>query len=214
VAPLDNGSGPAKARLRARLTRGLPPESRILDLFAGEGYLYRQVWRRFVRGATLDKDEAKVRAAAEERPTWACYGGDAKRLLESGWLAAVPFDVVDVDCWGSPWSFVEAWFRPRQRRPTTLLILTDKYATHRSISTPDRALFGQGAARRTLTETDYRDAVLRLLSRLDAEAGTTTEILEVGALDNRRGVAPMWAWVLRTSAPAARSPSARGATRG
>jgi len=137
---VDNGAGIAKQRLRAQECHGLGPDARILEMFTGEGYLYRSLWHRW-RGLTIDMDEAKVRAAAKERPSWACYKADSLRAVRGGIASSVPFDVVDMDAYGAPWKFLRAWMlSERERAEVTTIFLTDGYS-NRPINV-DRALFG------------------------------------------------------------------------
>lgn len=162
--PKDNGAGSAKIRFRLQATRHLPDTALVLDVFAGEGLMWRRCWQRF-HGATLDVMAAKVRRAAKERQAWACYRGDALRALRAGWMGHVPWDVIDLDCYGSPWRFVRAWMlSPRARAERTVVILTDGYS-QRPIAI-DRAIFGAGYNGQVTTE-----AIREVLSRRLPEWG-------------------------------------------
>lgn len=123
MAKRDNGSLGAKVKVRkAVMTRG----ASVLEFFAGSGAMYRHVWSAASFGACMDIDEAKVQAAAYEREAWACYHGDTIRAVLHGFMGHVPFDIVDIDAYGSPWVGVEAWFRSkRERAPVTTLVVTD-----------------------------------------------------------------------------------------
>lgn len=137
----DNGSFVAKQRQRLRVAACLPPGARVLDGFAGEGRIWRGCWSSFA-GACLDKDERKVREAARERAGWACYAGDTERALGGGFMRHVPFDVVDLDAYGSPWPFLWAWLRSeRVRAPLTHVFLTDGYMRQASRARACSALF-------------------------------------------------------------------------
>jgi hypothetical protein len=158
----DNGSFTPKALLRSELRRELGSPT-VLEGFTGEGRMYRAAWEG-LRGATIDKDEAKVRDAARERPTWAVYQGDTERALRAGWMAHHPFEVIDLDAYGSPWPFVRAWFAPRARAPRTVLVLTDGYFGQVSMSHPCKVLFGADTTRRVLDLVAYREIVARRLA--------------------------------------------------
>lgn len=168
----DNGSFAPKARLRVELLAALG-RPRVLEGFTGEGRLYRACWSGCA-GATIDKDEGKARDAARERPTWAVYQGDTRNALRAGWMAHVPFEVVDLDAYGSPWGFVQAWFASsRARAPLTHILLTDGYMVNACTAMPCRVLFpGFGAG-----DTEIRDRAHRL----------TKEACAAGTIDNREG---------------------------
>lgn len=125
MAKRDNGSPRLKQQVRREVRERftLPPS--VLELFAGEGRLRRSSWAG-CHGATMDMDPAKATQAATDSPTWATYEGDSERALLTGWMGHHPWDVIDVDAYGSPWPFVRARFlSERERAPVTWLILTD-----------------------------------------------------------------------------------------
>jgi hypothetical protein len=170
---VDNGSGIAKQRLRAEECRELGQDARVLEMFTGEGYLYRSLWHRW-RGLTIDMDEAKVKAASKERPMWACYKADSLRAVRGGIAASVPFDVVDMDAYGAPWKFLRAWMlSERTRADRTLIFLTDGYS-NRPINV-DRALFGSDYEGQ-VTSAMVREAVPRRLEEWGAEHGIDARI--------------------------------------
>lgn len=110
--------------------------------------MFAAAWSSFA-GACMDEDERKVRDAATARPRWACYRGDTERALLAGWMGHVPFDVVDIDAYGSPWPFAFAWCRSgRLRAPVTHLFLTDGYMDHADIAPRCRALFADDRGKR------------------------------------------------------------------
>lgn len=113
----------------------------VLDLFAGDGAMYRAIWDRAGSGATLDNDDACVARAAVERDRWTVLRCDAEKALRGGAWSWRPFSVVDVDCYGSPWRFVEALFACDRRLANGCsLVLTDHYMTCRNIGGEDKAL--------------------------------------------------------------------------
>lgn len=121
----DNGSYGAKVEVR-RTAIGDVSAAKVLECFAGSGAMYRAVYEGAKFGACMDLDQEKAEAASIERPMWACYAGDTTRALRSGWMGHVPFDVVDVDAYGSPWETVLAWLTSkRERADVTRLIITD-----------------------------------------------------------------------------------------
>lgn len=159
----DSSDPAAKLALRRAVLRALPPGALILETCAGVGTMWRGCWRAH-RGAALDRDAVRARAAALVRPTWAVYAVDAEAALWHGLLAGWVFDVVDVDPYGSPWPIVRAFLaRPRRRAPLTHLVVTDGYASRAFIARPDRALFdgvGGDATTRGLDRAGY-DTLVR-----------------------------------------------------
>lgn len=137
----DNAHAAAKIRLRQRIVARLPDMARVLEGYAGTGRMYRACYSALA-GACMDNDQRKVQAAALERPRWSCYQADTPTALERGWAAWYPWDLVDLDTWGEPWTAFRAWCRSdRRRAETTHVVLTDGYASRASVSTPCRALW-------------------------------------------------------------------------
>lgn len=119
----DNGSLGAKAKVRRAV---MFDGASVLECFAGSGAMYRQAWSSAAFGACLDENSDKIHAAAMEREGWACYAGDTPRAIRHGFMAHVPFDIVDVDAYGSPWESVRAWLVSRRSRAAlTVLVVTD-----------------------------------------------------------------------------------------
>ena len=161
-----NKHGEFKARVRRLVP--LEPDSDVLELFAGDGVLYRAVWHAAGRGATCDLEDSCVRLAARERPHWTVLKANADRVLRGGLWLDRPFDVVDIDCYGSPWKFLAAFFcRPRALPPVCHLFLTDNYMINRNLSHEDLVL----GFRKPGTTDEYLAAVDRLLEKLVAPAG-------------------------------------------
>lgn len=161
----DNSATNAKVFARQRVAEGLGADARILECFCGAGLMYEMCWSSFSRGATIDTKDGAVEQAARERPTWAVYQGDAEKCLLGGWMSHVPFDLVDIDAYGSPWPFLLAWASSdRARAPQTRFILTDGYASRAAApSSGCRALFG-GSSPGNLSHQDYLAEVKARLS--------------------------------------------------
>lgn len=162
----------------------------VLELFAGKGAMFRHVWSRAHFGACMDVEPEKVAAAAMEREGWACYKGNAIRALEHGFMGHVPWDIVDIDAYGSPWEAVRAWFTSaRDRATTTTLIVTDGVWSK----------FGVGGIPKVLTTHDKEDRkngwtidmyFERVRSKLDlwaSDAGLAIEFLTIQAPNRVRG---------------------------
>lgn len=167
----DNGSGIAKQRIRLDVAQQLEPDAQILEGFCGEGQMFATCWGMF-RGATMDRDEMKIAEATRRRPRWACYIGNTENALRDGWMGHVPFDVVDLDAYGSPWPFVRAWaLSTRRRAASTTMILTDGYMRRASLAMPCRALFPGHKGRMDVSPALYHEAVLARLAEWSSPWG-------------------------------------------
>jgi hypothetical protein len=168
-----NGSGIAKQRLRQQETRDLPRTVLVLEGFAGAGELYRTCWSGW-RGYCLDERDDVIRRAAIERPDWGCYQGDTERALRFGFMAHVPFGVVDLDCFGSPWRFLVAWLESdRERAETTRLFLTDGHMAKVGICATEKTLFPglTGDNMRGMSHEEYLQTVDMRLAEWGEKAG-------------------------------------------
>lgn len=173
----DNGSFRMKERLRASAAKLLRPYDHVLELYAGGGRLYEACWSRAL-GATMDKDEVKAREAAITRPGWTVGCGDSIRAISGGWLAHVPFRVVDIDAWGEPWGALHAWCHSaRERAPVTTLFLTDGYRAKCNLATRCRALWGKGE-NRNVTPAEYEQAMRLRLREWGAVAGLEFTVVQ------------------------------------
>ena len=172
----DNGSFVAKARQRLVIAATLPASARVLEGFSGEGRIWRAAWSGF-DGACIDKVEAKARDAAAARPRWACYSGDTERALLAGWMGHVPFDVVDLDAYGSPWPFFLAWCRStRERATVTHVFLTDGYMDHADFTPRCRALFPSELGKRgDMPREVYLEHVRHAMDHWTIAFGATVE---------------------------------------
>lgn len=169
---IDNGNPDIKADMRRAFTAGLSSDARILECFGGFGVMYDLVWSRFRNGVMFDKKEAAVQHAAERRPSWACYCGDAVRLLGSSLHEGTAFDVVDLDCYGSPWPALRALlFSDRVFAPTTTVFLTDGYMSRAAVGPPCRALWGAGVPRMNISRQMYEERVAVMVGEWTSHAG-------------------------------------------
>lgn len=171
VSRKDNAAWTDKVLLRRRVAATLPDDAQVFELFAGSGLMWRTVWSRF-GGVCVDIEADKARVAALDRSRWACYQGDSERLLRAGLGGSVRFAAVDVDCWGAPWKFLQAWFASkRARAPVTMLLLTDGYMARRGLSNADKTLFDRWEGRLNVSCDQYTDQVERKIDEWSAAAG-------------------------------------------
>ncbi|MBT7101410.1 hypothetical protein HN937_28790 [Candidatus Poribacteria bacterium] len=152
----------------------------VLEAFCGEGHLYRACYTG-CDGVAIDADAARVRHAARERPGWACYSAKSEDALANGLFLAKPFDVVDLDAWGSPFEAFTGWCRKgRAFAPVTWLFLTDGHAAAlRRKQCANPFLFGESVrgvrGGRELTRDEYDEIVERRVTEFAAAAGLTVE---------------------------------------
>ena len=140
---LDNSEFHGKVLSRRSVAKELNDDARVLELFCGEGLMYSAVWNRF-NGICADKDNDKVLRAASSRSSWGCYQCDSVRALRDGWLSSLPFDVVDIDAYGEPWTAFIAFIDGHRAFPPsgTTVILTDGFWPQRHNSIWPKSLFG------------------------------------------------------------------------
>lgn len=87
---------PVKLQLRRRAMDfvGGPERASVLDLFAGDGAMYRAVWSQAADYHGCDNEEWY----RDGRKVWIC---DNLRLLRA--IDLSPFNVYDLDAYGQPW---------------------------------------------------------------------------------------------------------------
>lgn len=155
-----------KERVRRMIDCG--PDDDVLDLFAGDGMMYRHCWERAKRGATVDVDDKCVRLAAMERPGWSVFKVDAIKALRGGIWVDRRFSVIDVDCFGAPWPFIEAMFScGRNLSNDCRMVLTDHYMAKRNIASEEKTL----GFRKPGTPEDYLRKVDEMLKRTVVSQG-------------------------------------------
>ena len=98
LARVDHGDRmlSAKVALRARVLDAVQP-AHVFDAYAGAGSLYRHAWCNAESYVGCDLEWFR-----DDR---ACFVADNRRVLRSIDLA--PFNVFDLDAYGSPWE--QAW---------------------------------------------------------------------------------------------------------
>jgi hypothetical protein len=160
----DNSSFVLKQSMRLYWKRRFNGSPKVLEGFAGEGRLWRSCWSD-CEGATIDKSRKAARCAAKERTRWAVYRGDTEAALASGWLGHVAWDTLDLDAYGSPWSFFRAYLlSKRERATTTRVFLTDGLLWNfRRFGTKDSALWPTGNMS-SLTDERYINQIEKRLA--------------------------------------------------
>lgn len=142
--PVDNSSLEFKSKQRREVceTIGRPPV--VLEAYGEFGIVFGRAYREFdAWGVTLDKDQKKVHHLAVQRPNWIVCRGDSARLIEAGLCGWMPFDILDVDAWGSPWPVVLGFFKSERAIKSPLwIVATDGSPYHLSLTGHVKVLQG------------------------------------------------------------------------
>ena len=150
-------------KLKVRRLENCDQNDDVLDMFAGDGFIYRGCWNRTGRGATMDVEYLPAETAARERHGWSVVKVDAERALRSGIWRERVFSIVDIDCYGSPWRYLIALASATRTWPDQwVIVLTDGYMVHRNIAHEDKSL----GWRKPGSTADYLTAVDKLVSTL------------------------------------------------
>lgn len=102
--PRDNSDTDAKLAVRRRaleLVRPVRGPALVLDCYAGEGHMFREVWHEADRYLGLEKRFSRPPGD----PAGECWRGDNVRLLRRA-MEVAPWNIVDLDGYGSPWQFL------------------------------------------------------------------------------------------------------------
>jgi len=139
---------PAKAEQRRRLIHGAP-RGTVLELYAGKGYLTKDVYARKAKRAILVDKDKRALAAADRR-----LKGKVRREIYAGdnrkWIREKMVDVdlsdlvaVDFDAFGSPMDTMQIFFDNYKVRRPLYVSLTDgstlAYSFHRETDGPQMA---------------------------------------------------------------------------
>jgi hypothetical protein len=79
----------------------------------------------------FEKDETKAEGLAVQRPTWSVISGDAERGLRAGLGAHIAANVLDIDPYGDPWPFVEAFLFSDRALPDRLGVVVNDGLRHK-----------------------------------------------------------------------------------
>lgn len=133
----DNSTIHEKIRLRRQILARCKTPPLVLETHGGHGRIYERTWFKARGGLVLEKDDAKAEHLAIQRPTWAVYQGDCEKALAAGLARSTPFDIIDLDPWGQPFSVMAALALPGRVFPDTWhLVVNDgtRQATMRGVS--------------------------------------------------------------------------------
>ena len=121
----DNGGFARKAALRLHVVKSLRP-AMILETHGGLGKLYQSCYEWLgAGGVVFETDARKSPVLARQRPTWRVYETAADVAIANGVVADVPFDLVDLDPYGDPWSTLIPFFERHRVWPETLGVVVN-----------------------------------------------------------------------------------------
>lgn len=95
---VDNGDLEAKVMVRKAALDAAGPGARVLDCYAGEGHMYRNVWHEAAEYLGIEKRFARPK----DSPAGRCMKGDNVTLLGRA-MQISEWNVVDLDAYGNPW---------------------------------------------------------------------------------------------------------------
>jgi hypothetical protein len=119
--PVDNRSRSSnvKTELRSLVLGAIGPERTfVLDAFCGDGGLWESVWCRAAGYTGIDQKLTWP-------PRFRRFVGDNRRIMRA--IDLQPFNVFDLDAWGSPWTqaITIAKRRSWQRGERGAIVMTD-----------------------------------------------------------------------------------------
>lgn len=116
-AKQDNAHQAAKVEIRNHVLANLDRPAIVLDAFAGAGKMFEAVWS--TAAGYVGCDETWHRDARR------CFVGDNRRVLRC--IDLKPFNVFDLDAYGSPWeqAIIIASRRPLEMGERLGLVITD-----------------------------------------------------------------------------------------
>lgn len=136
---------PAKAEQRRRLISKMP-RGTVLELYAGKGYLTRDVYAKKAKRVILVDKDKKALSQAERRLKGKVrreiYAGDNRKWIQEKMVDVDLSDLVavDFDAFGSPMDAMAAFFDNYRVRRPLYVSLTDGstfwYGLHRNLDGP------------------------------------------------------------------------------
>lgn len=155
----DNTDLAAKLLVREAALQAAGDRPGVLDLFAGQGHMYRHVWGA-AAGAYLGVDKLYSRPAGD--PAGECWRGENELLVVQAMAhARGSWDIVDLDAYANPWPLLRRVLRLSAARR---LVVTATCGIIRPMRTgsSDFACAVSGASQLTYTgilSRWYRDVI-------------------------------------------------------
>lgn len=128
----DNSTILLKASLRLNLLK-LVDNPIVMETHGGYGAIWNRCYMDIADGVVFEKDPAKTKVLAVQRPAWAVYECDCERALLAGVGAHLPVNFLDIDPYGQPWPVIDAFFQSDRPFPPTLGIVVNDGLRHKLI---------------------------------------------------------------------------------
>lgn len=107
----DNSTINRKVSLRRQALKRVSADALVLETHGGYGRIYERVYYKH-RGVVIEKDPRKAAQLARQRPAWRVYNALAERSLAAGLAKDVPFGLIDLDPYGSPFDVLDGLLKP------------------------------------------------------------------------------------------------------
>lgn len=120
----DNSTIDRKVSLRRLAMKRAPADAFVLETHGGYGRIYERVYYRH-RGVVIEKDQRKASQLSRQRPRWRVYQGLAEKALGAGLAADTPFDLIDIDPYGSPFEVIDSLFRSDRAFPDSFQLVVN-----------------------------------------------------------------------------------------
>ena len=162
----------AKVALRRTVLEAIGPTAAVvLDCFAGRGAMYRAVWCDAARYVGCD-----TKWTQDERLAYVC---DNRRLLRH--IDLSPFNVFDLDAYGSPWEQVTiiAARRPLRAGERIGFVMTDGSVMRARLGRVEGALAGMAGVRPDTSgvQRDWETVTAQAVAGLAERMGAAVESL-------------------------------------
>lgn len=125
TAKKDNSTFELKVADRLRVLRRLDVEPVVCETHGGFGRLFTRVYSHIKRGMVFEHDPAKAAKLGLQRPTWRVYEADAEAALAESVGKDLAVNLLDLDPYGSPWGFVQAFLTSRPIAGPLWLVVND-----------------------------------------------------------------------------------------
>jgi len=102
----NNGKNKTKVIIRQNLLNLFNTETNVLDVFCGDGEMYKKVWKNTNKYIGIDKI-----SFSDERDT---VMGDSLKVLET--IEMSNFNIFDIDAYGSPYAALEIILRRMSKK--------------------------------------------------------------------------------------------------
>ena len=119
----DNSTFDMKVADRLRVIARLGAEPVVCETHGGFGRLFTRCYSHVKRGMVFEHDQAKAEKLGRQRPTWRVYEAEAEASLAAGVGKDLAVNLLDLDPYGSPWGFLEAYLESRPiERPLWIVV--------------------------------------------------------------------------------------------